>query len=115
MGGKERVLALLAAVLLLGAGRFTFVAAGTASWFYPAAEYGRDHVCAMNIEPPGTRVLVVNRDNGREATCTVIGTGPFIPGRVIDVSLSVADALGFDGLASVSVYRTSPAKVPLPR
>ncbi len=105
-----RILTISAAVLLLGAGRFTFVAAGTASWFYPAAEYGRDHVCAMNVEPPGTKVLVVNRDNGREATCTVIGTGPFIPGRAIDVSASVANVLGFTGLANVKIYRTISSK-----
>lgn len=105
-----RFLALAAAVLLLGAGQFTFVTAGTASWFYPAAAYGRDHVCAMNIIPAGTKVRVVNSDNGLESDCVVIGTGPFIPGRVIDVSASVANALGFTGLANVKVYRNISSK-----
>ena len=106
----SRSLAIAAIALLLGAGRFTFIIAGTASWFYPAAAYGRDHVCAMNVVRPGTTVRVVNSDNGREATCVVIGTGPFVPGRVIDVSASVADVLGFDGLANVNVYRAISSK-----
>ncbi len=106
----NRFLAAIIAVLLLGAGRFAFIVSGTASWFYPAAAYGRDRVCAMNVVPSGTRVRVVNRDNGREATCIVIGTGPFIPGRVIDVSASVANVLGFDGLANVNVYRAISVK-----
>ena len=83
---------------------FVFIVAGVASWFHPAAMYGRERVCAMNIVHPGRRVLVVNASNGDQAICTVIGTGPFVRGRVIDLSPSMRDALHMGGLARVRVY-----------
>jgi rare lipoprotein A (peptidoglycan hydrolase) len=89
---------------------YAFLVAGIASWFYPASMYAStDHVCAMNVAPPGTAILIVDEDNRRTATCTVIGTGPFVPGRVLDVSPAVRDELGMDaaGTASVRVYRVT--------
>lgn len=84
--------------------RAIFVVAGLASWFHPAAMYGAMKVCAMNAVRPGRRVLVVNASNGDQATCHVIGTGPFVRGRVIDLSPSMRDALQMGGLARVRVY-----------
>ena len=83
---------------------FVFVVAGIASWFYPAGMYGSQRVCAMNIVRPGRRVLVVNAANGDQAICTVIGTGPFVRGRVIDLSPSMRDAIHLHGLGPVRVY-----------
>ncbi len=88
--------------------RTAFVVAGIASWFHPAAMYGAMKVCAMNLVPPKTNVLVINAENGDEAVCHVIGTGPFVRGRVIDLSPSMRDALGIKGLARVRVYREIP-------
>ena len=53
----------------------------------------------------GSRARVVNLDNGRSAVVTIVGRGPFIGGRVIDVSTEAAEALGFRqaGLAHVRV------------
>jgi len=84
-----------------------FLCAGIASWFVPNAPYSNGDWCAMNVAPPGTRVLIVNADNRREATCTILGSGPFVSGRVLDVAPSVAKRLGFysAGLAHVRVYR----------
>lgn len=83
---------------------FVFLLAGIASWFYPARMYGSMHVCAMNHIHPGTHILVVNAANGDQAYCTVIGTGPFVRGRILDVSPSMRDALHMGGLARVRVY-----------
>jgi len=83
---------------------FVFIVAGVASWFYPAAMYGNQRVCAMNVVRPGRRVLVINAANGDQAVCRVIGTGPFIRGRVIDLSPSMKAALHMGGLARVRVY-----------
>lgn len=63
------------------------------------------HVCAMRYEPFGERIELVNQDNGNDSWCIVSDRGPFVPGRVIDVSPAVRDDLGFDGLANVAVYR----------
>lgn len=53
--------------------------------------------------PFGTRVTVVNRRNGRSVVVRITDRGPFVRGRVIDLSPAAARALGVDGLASVSL------------
>ena len=53
--------------------------------------------------PFGTRVRVTNKKNGRSVVVTINDRGPFVRGRVIDVTPAAARALGFSGLASVSV------------
>jgi rare lipoprotein A len=55
--------------------------------------------------PCGTRVKVTNKANGRSVTVTITDRGPFIKGRVIDLTPAGARALGFNGLAHVSVSR----------
>jgi rare lipoprotein A (peptidoglycan hydrolase) len=66
--------------------------------------YDRRLVCAMR-DPAliGRRVFILNLDNGRRSSCFVVGTGPFVRGRIIDVSPRVRDQLRIDGLASVRV------------
>ena len=44
--------------------------------------------------PFGTRVRVTNVTNGRSVTVRINDRGPFVPGRVVDVSYSVAERLG---------------------
>ncbi|MDE2101361.1 MAG: hypothetical protein KGL39_29205 [Patescibacteria group bacterium] len=85
---------------------WAFLFAGIASWFQPDAIYGSMHVCASNAIPISTHIEIVNADNHHQTDCLIIGTGPFVPGRVLDVSPSVRDQLGFDGLANVRVYET---------
>lgn len=53
--------------------------------------------------PFGTMVRVMNRRNGRSVVVRVNDRGPFIKGRVIDVTPAAARALGFSGLAPVSL------------
>jgi peptidoglycan lytic transglycosylase len=55
--------------------------------------------------PLGSRVQVVNRRNGKKVTVRINDRGPFVRGRVIDVSPAAAHALGFSGLAPVTVLR----------
>jgi rare lipoprotein A len=52
-------------------------------------------------------VKVVNLDNGRSAILKIVDRGPFIRGRIIDVSPAAASALGFSaaGLAHVRIER----------
>ena len=45
--------------------------------------------------PFGTRVKVTNLRNGRSATLVINDRGPFVGGRVIDVSRAGASELGF--------------------
>ena len=53
--------------------------------------------------PFGTRVRVTNRRNGRSITVRINDRGPFVRGRVIDLTPAGAHALGFSGLAPVTL------------
>lgn len=55
--------------------------------------------------PCGTKVRVTNKRNGRSVVVTITDRGPFVRGRVIDLSMGAAHALGFRGLARVSLNR----------
>jgi rare lipoprotein A len=53
--------------------------------------------------PFGTMVRVTNERNGRSVVVRINDRGPFVRGRVIDVTPAGARALGFSGLAQVSL------------
>ena len=53
--------------------------------------------------PFGTRVRVINRRNGRSVVVRINDRGPFVSGRIIDLTPAGARALGFSGLAPVDV------------
>jgi rare lipoprotein A len=53
--------------------------------------------------PFGTKVTVTNRQNGRSTVVRINDRGPFVKGRVIDLSPAAARELGVDGLALVSL------------
>ena len=55
--------------------------------------------------PFGTRVRVTNKRNGRSVVVRINDRGPFVRGRVIDLTPAGARALGFSGLAPVTVER----------
>lgn len=53
--------------------------------------------------PFGSHVTVTNRKNGRTTTVRIDNRGPFVRGRIIDLSPAAAAALGCDGLCPVTV------------
>ena len=55
---------------------------------------GHKLTAAHRSLPFGTRVRVTNVANGRSVTVRINDRGPFIPGRVVDVSYSAAERLG---------------------
>jgi rare lipoprotein A len=74
---------------------------GQASYFQYSRYSGL--FAAHRTFPVGTHVRVVNLANGRSTTVVIVGRGPFIRSRIIDVSTSAADVLGFRqaGVATV--------------
>ncbi len=62
--------------------------------------------CAHKKLPFGTRLRLVNRDDGSSATVTVNDRGPFVRGRDIDLSKAAAQRLGIigPGTGEVRVY-----------
>jgi rare lipoprotein A len=94
----------------------TTVCADAGSWTGGASYYGGRgrtasgrHVgaltCAHRTLPFGSRVRVTNLANQRSVVVTVNDRGPFVRGRVIDVSTAAAQSLGFRlaGVARVRV------------
>ena len=57
--------------------------------------------------PFGSKVRVTNRRNGRTIVVTINDRGPFVRGRVIDITPAGARALGFSGLTRVTLERMS--------
>jgi rare lipoprotein A len=53
--------------------------------------------------PLGSRAVVTNKVNGRSVVVRINDRGPFVRGRVIDLTLAAAHALGFSGLTRVQV------------
>jgi peptidoglycan lytic transglycosylase len=64
-----------------------------------------EFTAAHRTLPFGTRVRVTNHSNGRSVVVTINDRGPFVRGRIIDVTPAAAHALGMSGLAPVTVER----------
>ena len=57
--------------------------------------------------PFGSRVRVTNRANGRSVVVTITDRGPYVRGRIIDLTNAACRALGFSALAHVTVERVA--------
>src|SRR4051794_28864970 len=57
--------------------------------------------------PFGSRVRVTNKRNGKTVVVRINDRGPFVKGRVIDLTPAAARMLGFSGLAPVDVARVN--------
>src|ERR1700680_1926847 len=72
-----------------------------------AANGERVHAGAMTAAhrslPFGTMVRVTNRRTSRSVVVRINDRGPFVHGRVIDVTPAAAHQLGFSGLAPVAL------------
>jgi rare lipoprotein A len=63
----------------------------------------RGMTAAHKSLPFGTLVTVVNKSNGRQVTVRINDRGPFVHGRIIDLTPAAATELGFSGLAPVRI------------
>lgn len=71
-------------------------------------------VCAHRKYPFGTKLLVRNPANGKEVVVRVIDRGPFVRGRIIDISYEAARRIGMlsTGVAMVEVSEYDETQVP---
>ena len=88
---------------------------GMASWYGPGYEgnmtasgekYNPNAITAAHPSLPfNSKVKVVNLDNGKELIVRINDRGPFVQGRVIDLSRASAEQIGMlhAGLANVKV------------
>jgi rare lipoprotein A len=65
----------------------------------------QDLVAAHRTLPFGTRVEVKNLRNHRSVTVTIVDRGPFIKGRIIDLSAGAANVLQGGDLMHVEIVR----------
>jgi rare lipoprotein A len=97
-----------------------YAAEGKASW-YGDFHHGRKTASGEPFDkeamtaahrslPLDTRVRVTNLENGRSVELVVNDRGPYVDGRLIDVSEAAARRLGFraDGVAQVRVEELPP-------
>lgn len=113
MAGYGRIRTLVLASIIvgasLGAPLTAFAQSGIAS-VYPGGRtasgerVASSSLCAAHRTLPfGTMVRVTNRHTGRSVVVRIVDRGPFVRGRVIDVTPAAARALGFSGLAPVNL------------
>ena len=79
---------------------------GIASWYSIKTNYGiktasgrplsnHAYTAAHKQWPMGSKVRVTNLNNGRSEILTISDRGPYIKGRIIDVTVGSAKRLGF--------------------
>ena len=70
--------------------------------------------CAHRTYPFGTMLKVTNPANGKEVVVRVTDRGPYVKGRIIDLSVRAARELGIltQGIAPVTVERYDTTVVP---
>ena len=89
---------------------------GKASWYSIRTNRGtrtasgarlcdKSSTAAHKTLPMGTKVRVTNQTNGKSEIVTINDRGPFIRGRIIDLTIGSAERLGFRqrGVAPVKV------------
>ncbi len=91
---------------------------GTASWYGPGF-HGRktangerfntnDMTCAHKSLPFNTLLKVTNLENGRYTIVRVNDRGPFVHGRIVDLSNAAKTEIGMGGLAKVRIESYKP-------
>ena len=108
---RRLIAAICGAMIIVGCSSAAMAESGIASVYAysgqrtASGERAQPHglTAAHRTLPFGTRVRVTNKRNGRSVVVRINDRGPFVRGRVIDLTPAAAQALGFSGLASVSV------------
>ena len=93
-----------------------YVATGKSSWYSVSCNGGTTTASGQKLSnnantaahktlPFGTKIKVTNLSNGKSEICQVSDRGPFVRGRILDVTVGVAEKLGFkkNGIATVKI------------
>jgi len=96
------MVAAFSGLLLIQTGAEAAAQCGNASWYAMTSKTASGEranpsalTAAHRTLPFGTKVRVENRRNGRAVVVRINDRGPFVRGRVIDVSRAAAAKLGF--------------------
>jgi rare lipoprotein A len=69
---------------------------------------------ASKTLPLGTTAKVTNLETGQTAVVTIRDRGPYIRGRIVDLSAATAKDIGIDHKNGVAKVEVAPIVVPLP-
>jgi len=69
---------------------------------------------ASKTLPLGTTARVTNLETGRSTVVTIRDRGPYVKGRIVDLSPAAASKLGIDRDAGIARVEVAPIAVPLP-
>lgn len=108
--GYGAAMLLAAGIIVVGTADIASAQCGGASWYAltsKTASGERMNPSAMTAAhktlPFGTRIAVTNKRNGKTVVVRINDRGPFIKGRVLDVSKAAAQKLGFVGAGHTAV------------
>jgi rare lipoprotein A len=93
--------------------------------FYAAMFAGRKMADGSRMEPSGinaasrtlplgTTARVTNLETGKTAIVMIQDRGPYVAGRIVDLSAATARAIGLDRRTGVTRVAVSPITVPMP-
>ena len=74
----------------------------------------RRDVAASKTLPLGTKAKVTNLETGKSAVVTIEDRGPFVKGRIVDLSPATAQKVGITPSNGVAPVEVAPIKVPQP-
>jgi rare lipoprotein A len=72
------------------------------------------HNAASKTLPLGTTAKVTNLDTGKSAVVTIQDRGPYVPGRIVDLSPATARQIGITEHKGVAPVVVAPIAVPQP-
>lgn len=93
--------------------------------FYARKFYGRkmadgtpmqphsDNAASKTL-PLGTKALVTNLETGQSAVVTIRDRGPYVKGRIVDLSPATAEQIGLEREQGVTTVEVTPLSVPQP-
>lgn len=74
-------------------------------WTASGERFNKDAMTCAHRKPMPFNSILRVKLHGRSILCRVNDRGPFVRGRIIDLSRGSARALGLDGVARVTVER----------
>jgi rare lipoprotein A len=102
MSLKQPLLAIAAVAATLSLTSTASAQCGSASWYALTSKTASGErmnpkamTAAHRTLPFGTKVKVTNQKNGKTIVVRINDRGPFVKGRVIDLSKAAASSLGF--------------------
>jgi rare lipoprotein A len=73
-----------------------------------------DSNAASRTLPLGTTAKVTNLETGKSAVVTIQDRGPYVDGRIVDLSPGTAESIGLSKRKGVTKVEVTPITVPLP-